>query len=58
METQVFFDRLGNTIGMIDVCFVPSKGKMMLQDWIGSNPNHILAGDELDEVNGFGYLGS
>lgn len=38
--------------------FAPSKCKILLQDWIGSNPNLVLAaGEQLGLVDSFGYLG-
>lgn len=34
----------------------PVKCKMLVQHWIGSKPNHVLAREQSDEVDRFSYL--
>jgi hypothetical protein len=38
--------------------FAPSKSKVFLQDWQGALPTLTLAGDQLEIVDNFTYLGS
>lgn len=40
------------------VCFASSKCRLLLQDWIGSKPEPVLAKEHLGEMDRFGYLGS
>lgn len=57
-KLQLFLDRLNGSVGTLEVGFAPSKCKFLLQDRIGSKRNLILPGVQLDEVEGFTYLGS
>lgn len=41
-QLQVFLDRLNNTVAMFGVNFTPSKCKILVQNWIGSNPNLVV----------------
>ena len=38
--------------------FTPAKCKVLLQDWAGSNLNLFIAGEPIDVVDSFIYLGS
>ena len=38
--------------------FTPPKCKVLLQDWVGSNPNLILADEPINVVDHFNYLNS
>lgn len=53
---QVLFHRLNDSVGTVRTCFTPSNSKMLLQDWIGSEPDVVLAGEKLSEVDEFSYL--
>ncbi|THD18894.1 Alpha 1 3-glucosidase [Fasciola hepatica] len=43
---------------MFGMRFAPSKCKLLLQDWVGSTRNLVLAGEALAEVDKFCYLGT
>ena len=38
--------------------FAPAKCKVLLQDWSGSSPNLVLAGEPVEVVDKYIYLGS
>ena len=38
--------------------FTPTKCKVLLQNWVGSNPNLLLAGEPINVVDHLNYLGS
>ena len=39
-------------------CALHLQSAVFLQDWVGSNPNLILAGEPISVVDHFNYLGS
>ena len=43
---------------MFGMRFAPSKCKMLLHDWVGPTPTLTIAGEPLDRVENFCYLGS
>lgn len=49
-------DRLNISVNMFGMCFTPSKGKLMLQNWINSKPNFVPSGGRLSEVDRFSYF--
>lgn len=55
---QVFLDRLNDSVGKFGMCLAPSRCKMLLLDWFGSKLNRVLAREQLNEVNRFGYTSS
>lgn len=40
------------------MCFAPSKRNMLIRDWIGLKLNLLFSGQQLGEVDRFGYLGN
>lgn len=52
-KLQVFLDLQNGSIVMFGMHFLPSKYRMPLRSWIGSKVNFILAGEQLNEVDGF-----
>lgn len=55
---QVYFDRVNNSLGVLGTRFESLKSKMLLQDWNNSKPNLVIVWEQLDSVDGFGYLDS
>ena len=55
---QRFLNKLSDTARMFGMKFAPSKCKVLLQDWVGGNPNLAIGGIDLDIVDSFTYLGS
>lgn len=45
-------------MGMCGMGFGPSKRTVLLQDWIESNPNLVLAEQQMNDADRFSYLGS
>lgn len=43
---------------MFGVCFASSKSKTLLQNWIDSKADLVIARDEMDEMNKLNKLGS
>lgn len=41
-KLQVLVDRLNDTVDVFGMCSVPSKGKMLLWEWLGLKPNLFL----------------
>lgn len=44
-------------VQVLEMRFALSKCRMLLHDWIGSQSNFVLAGEELGKVHRFSYLG-
>ncbi|MBM6549358.1 reverse transcriptase family protein, partial [Streptococcus dysgalactiae subsp. equisimilis] len=57
-KLQAFLDGLNYSVGVFGMRFAPSKCKMLLHDWVGPAPNLILAGEVIERVDKFCYLGS
>ena len=57
-EMQAVLNKLNNSAALFGMRFTPPKCKVLLQDWVGSNPNLILAGEPISVVDHFNYLGS
>jgi hypothetical protein len=55
---QRFLNKLSDTARIFGMKFAPSKCKVLLQDWVGGNPNLAIGGIDLDIVDSFTYLGS
>lgn len=55
---QFFPHDLNNSVSMFGVLFALSECEMLLQDWIGSKPNLVLACQNLHKWIGFSVLGS
>jgi hypothetical protein len=58
LEMQSILNNLNNSTTRFGMCFTPAKCKALLQDWIGPNPNLTLAGEQIEIVDKFIYLGS
>lgn len=52
-KLQVSVDHLNNGVGVFGMHFTPSQCKMLLHDRVGSKPNPVLGGQEVDEINRF-----
>jgi hypothetical protein len=57
-QLQVILNNLNNCATRFGMHFTPAKCKVLLQDWVGSNPTLMLAEEPLDVVDKFTYLGS
>jgi hypothetical protein len=57
-DMQIVLDRLAVEVERFGMCFAPSKCKVLLQDLQGAEPALTLAGDTLEIVDHFIYLGS
>ena len=57
-EMQMILNNLNNSAARFGMRFTPAKCKVLLQDWVGSNPHLMLAGEPIDVVDKFVYLGS
>ena len=57
LEMQTILNNLNNSSARFGMRFTPRKCKVLLQDWVGSNPSLILAGEPIN-VNHLNYLGS
>ena len=55
---QAILNELNNSAALFRRRFTPPKCKVLLQDWVGSNPNLTLAGELISVVGHFNYLGS
>jgi hypothetical protein len=55
---QDFLHRLRSAAESYGMCFAPKKCKVMLQNWVGQNPNLNLANCSLEIVTNFSYLGA
>ena len=51
-------NNLNNAASRFGMQFTPAKCKVLLQDWSGSDPNLTLAGEPIEVVEKFTYLGS
>lgn len=49
----VFPDALNANVVILRMLFTPPKCKMLMQDWIESEPNVVLTGDQPDEASRF-----
>lgn len=61
MDTQlsyVFIIRLEEILIKLRMCCARSKYVFLLQDWIGSKPNLVLAREQLVEVDRSSYVSS
>ncbi|MBM6549315.1 reverse transcriptase family protein [Streptococcus dysgalactiae subsp. equisimilis] len=56
--TQNALDRLAIEVSRYGMCFAPSKCKVLFQDWQEPVPALTLAGERLEPVDNFSYLGS
>jgi hypothetical protein len=57
-STQRFLNELNISAAMYGMRSVPSKCKVLLQDWTTSDTNLVTAGNLLEIVDKFTYLGS
>ncbi|KER29170.1 hypothetical protein T265_13440, partial [Opisthorchis viverrini] len=57
-QIQTILNKLNNSSARFGMHFTPTKCKKLLQDWLGSNPHLMLAGEPIDVVDKFAYLGS
>ena len=57
-EMQVILNKLNNSAALFGMRFTPPKCKALPQDWVGSNPNRLLADEPISVVDHFNYLGS
>lgn len=55
-KLQPFLYRSCNSLVMFATGFARSRCKMQLENWIGSKPNLVPSGEQLGEVDRFGYL--
>ena len=55
---QMTLNNINKSAAKFGMHFAPSKCKVLLQDWSGPNPNLILAGQSIEVVDKFTYLGS
>jgi len=57
-QIQIILNNLTNAAARFGMHFAPAKCKVLLQDWSGSSPNLVLAGEPIEVVDKFIYLGS
>lgn len=57
MKTQVN-SSLTDGVNIFGMHFPRSNCKMLRKEWVGSKPNHVPVGDQVDEADRFGYLRS
>ena len=57
-EIQLLLNNLNKYSAMFGMRFAPSKCKVLLQDWRGLQPTLVLAGQPLEVVDKYTYLGS
>ena len=57
-EMQTVLNKLNNSAALFGMRFTPPKCKMLLQDWVGSNPNLLLADEPISVVDHLNYLDS
>ncbi|KER28391.1 hypothetical protein T265_04774 [Opisthorchis viverrini] len=55
---QTILNNLNNYASRFGMCFTPAKCKVLLQDRVDSNPSLMLAGEPIEVVAKFVYLGS
>ena len=51
---QAILNKLNNSAALFGMRFTPPKCQVLLQDWVGLNPN-LLAGDLMNVVDHFDY---
>lgn len=49
-KLQDILDRLSVSKSIYEMCFAPSKCKMLIKGWIGSEPSLVLAQEQVSEV--------
>ncbi|KER21178.1 hypothetical protein T265_10433 [Opisthorchis viverrini] len=57
-QMQTILSNLNYSVARFGMRFTSAKCKVLLQDWVGSNPHLMLAGEPIDVVNKFVYLDS
>ncbi|KAA3674994.1 uncharacterized protein DEA37_0001165 [Paragonimus westermani] len=57
-DMQTMLNKVSDRAGLYGMHFAPSKCKVLLQDWGISNPTFFIAGNPLETVDSFTYLGS
>ena len=55
-EMRAILNKLNNSAALFGMRFTPSKCKVLLQDWLGSNPNLLLADEPISVVDHFCYI--
>ncbi|KER19536.1 hypothetical protein T265_15512, partial [Opisthorchis viverrini] len=55
---QIILSNLSNSASRFGMRFTPAKCKMLLRDWVGSNPSLVLADEPIELVDKFTYRGS
>ncbi|KER19410.1 hypothetical protein T265_15549, partial [Opisthorchis viverrini] len=55
---QTILNNLSNSASRFGMHFTPAKCKVLLQDWVGSNPSLMLADEPIEVVDKFVYLDS
>ena len=55
---QITLNNINKSFTKFGMHFAPSKCKVIQQDWSGPNPNLVLAGQSIELVDKFIYLGS
>ena len=55
---QIIINKINNSAAWFGMRFTPSKCKVLLQDWLGPNPNLVVAGEPIEVVDKYIYLGS
>ncbi|KER32620.1 hypothetical protein T265_01308 [Opisthorchis viverrini] len=55
---QTILNNLNNSASRFGMRFTPAKCKVLLQDWVGSNPSLVLADEPMEVVGKFVCLGS
>ncbi|KAA3678983.1 uncharacterized protein DEA37_0013674 [Paragonimus westermani] len=57
-DMQTMLNKVSDRAGLYGMHFAPSKCKVLLQDWGISTPTFFIAGNPLETVDSFTYLGS
>ncbi|KAA3680653.1 uncharacterized protein DEA37_0014046 [Paragonimus westermani] len=57
-DMQTMLNKVSDRAGLYGMRFAHSKCKVLLQDWGISTPTFFIAGNPLETVNSFTYLGS
>ena len=50
-QIQLIMNNLTNAAARFGMHFTPTKCKVLLQDWLGSSPNLVLAGEPIEVVD-------